>query len=388
MKSYKLLIIAWYAYIGHVAEFIRNLKKINPHVEISLLTSEADLEDIPKGIRGNASDIICFQYYLGKCKNKYVVELINRFHFLRAFIRLSKRNYDIVDVHFAKPRLFYALSWIKKMSDHLVLSPWGSDVLRVEGEKKIKRLNKVYAAAQFVTIGKETMIAKRLINEFGVDPDRFINLGWGGEFFDFIQENAVDVTTEEAKARFGLNNRYVITCGYNTQREQRHAAIINAISSVRSQLPENITLLFPFTYGRTTWSEKYTEAIKDEAKKLGFDVVAIEESLSMPDLLKLRMATDIFVHVQTTDGGSRCVMEYVACNKKVVHGSWIKYAYLEDYQPSCYFPVDRLENLGRCIVKAYNTEIGPLPQEVSRIIMERSWKHNMTLWNNFFESLV
>jgi hypothetical protein len=307
---------------------------------------------------------------------------------LRAFIRLSKRNYDIVDVHFAKPRLFYALSWIKKMSDHLVLSPWGSDVLRVEGEKKIKRLNKVYAAAQFVTIGKETMIAKRLINEFGVDPDRFINLGWGGEFFDFIQENAVDVTTEEAKARFGLNNRYVITCGYNTQREQRHAAIINAISSVRSQLPENITLLFPFTYGRTTWSEKYTEAIKDEAKKLGFDVVAIEESLSMPDLLKLRMATDIFVHVQTTDGGSRCVMEYVACNKKVVHGSWIKYAYLEDYQPSCYFPVDRLENLGRCIVKAYNTEIGPLPQEVSRIIMERSWKHNMTLWNNFFESLV
>ena len=108
----------------------------------------------------------------------------------------------------------------------------------------------------------------------------------------------------------------------------------------------------------------------------------------MLDLLKLRMATDMFVHVQTTDAGSRCVMEYVYCNKKVVHGSWIKYAYLEDNKPSCYFPVDKMENLGKCIVNAYHAQVGDLPQEVQRIIMERGWNYKMTLWNDFFESLV
>jgi hypothetical protein len=81
-------------------------------------------------------------------------------------------------------------------------------------------------------------------------------------------------------------------------------------------------------------------------------------------------------------------MEYVACNKKVVHGAWIRYAYMEKYKPSCYFPVDNLENLGECIKKAYNNQIEALPREVVKVIMERGWNYKMALWNEFFESLV
>ena len=108
----------------------------------------------------------------------------------------------------------------------------------------------------------------------------------------------------------------------------------------------------------------------------------------MLDLLKLRMATDVFVHVQDTDAGSRCVMEYVFCNKRIVHGAWTQYTYLEDYKPSCYFPVDKMENLGNVIMKACNAQVGELPQEVRNIILERGWNHRMIKWNAFFESLV
>ena len=388
MKSYKILIIVWNAYVGHVQEFIINLKKANPNVEISLLTSEPSLDSVPKEIIENTSEVLFFQESLKKSNKLLFAGLIKRFLFLWTFICLSNRKYNIINIHFPRPSLSHALHWIKKMSNNIVISPWGSDVLRVEGEKKIEQLRKIYAAAQYVTIGKKNMVGERLINIFRVNPDKFIALGWGGEFFDFIQENSDSVTTEEAKARFGLTGRYVITCGYNTQKEQRHEAIINAIHSVREKLPENLTLLFPFTYGWSEWSDIYTKDIKEKAKNLGFDMVSIEENLSMPDLLKLRMATDIFVHVQTTDSGSRSVMEYVACNKKIVHGAWIKYAYLENYRPSCYFPVDQLDNFGECIVKAYGSELEPLPQEVINIILKRGWKRQMSLWNNFFESLV
>lgn len=387
MKSYKLLIIAWYAYIGHVSEFIRNLKKINPNVEISLLTSKARLEDIPEDIQEQVSEIVRFQYYSGKCKIKLIRDLVDRFFFMRTFIRLSKCRYDVVNIHFARPRLYFALPWIKKLSSHIVISPWGSDVLRVVGKKNINRLQSVYSMAEFVSIGQDTAVGKKLINEFGVDARRLVGLRWGGEFFDYIRENSIAVTTEDAKSRFGLNGRYVITCGYNTQKEQRHEAIIEAIYSIKDHLPSNLTLLFPFTYGRNEWTDRYTDSIKEKAKDLGFDVVSVEENLNMSDLLKLRMATDIFVHVQTTDSGSRCVMEYVACNKKIVHGSWIKYPYLEDYRPSCYFPVDRLENLGETIIKAYNSDVTSLPKEVVDIIIERGWHYKMTFWNAFFESL-
>ena len=388
MKRYKLLIIAWYADISHVSEFITNLKKSNPDVEISLLTSKPTLAEIPKETIESTSEIICFKYYSGKCHNKLVVGLVTRLYFLRTFARLPKNKYDIVNIHFAKPRLVYALHWIKRLSSSLVISPWGSDVFRIEDKRDIKQLQKVYANAQYVTIGKDSVIGQQLINKFKVDPAKLVKLGWGGEFFDFIQENSNSETTEDAKTRFGLSGRYVITCGYNTQREQRHEEIIDAISNVREKLPENLTLLFPFTYGRTLWNAGYTEAIKKKGRELGFDLVAIEDHLSMSDLFKLRMATDIFVHVQTTDAGSRCVMEYVFCNKKVVHGSWMQYAYLEKYHPSCYFPVNRMDDLGDCIIKAYNAKVDPLPQEVLDHILARGWKRKMLLWNNFFESLV
>lgn len=388
MKKYRLLVIAWYASISHVSEFIVNLKKCNPDVEISLLTSKPSLNDIPEETIENTSEIICFKYYSGRLNNRLIAGLVTRFYFLRTFIRLSKNKYDIVNIHYPKPRLSFVFHWIKKLSNSIVISPWGSDVFRVDREGDIKRLRRVYAEAQYVTIGKDSQIGQLLISKFKVTPEKMIKLGWGGELFDFIQENSIRITSEDAKARFGLNGRYVITCGYNTQREQRHGEIIDAIYGIRHHLPENLTLLFPFTYGQTEWSAGYTEAVKEKGKKLGFDLVAIEDHLDLPDLFMLRMATDIFVHVQTTDAGSRCVMEYVSCNKKVVHGSWMKYAYLEEYHPSCYFPVDRMENLGECIIKAYEAKVEPLPLEVKSIIMERGWKHKMTLWNNFFESLI
>ena len=387
MKSYRLLIIAWYVNLYHPSEFIRNLKKINPGVDISLMYSKPRVEAIPEDLYENTSELICVKQYSGKIRINLFRLLMDRLLFLKAFVHVSKQKYDIVNIHYAKPRLSFVIPWIKKASKTIIISPWGSDVLRVEGESRIKHLRKVYSLASYVTVGKESFIGRQVIEKFGVDPNKMVKLGWGGEFFDFIQDNRGSVTIEEAKERFGLSGRYVVTCGYNPQIQQRHEAIINAIDSIRDRLPDNLTLLFPFTYGYGGL-EYYRESIKEKARGLGIPFVSVEERLNVSDLLKLRMATDIFVHIQSTDAGSRSVMEYVLLNKKVVHGSWIKYAYLEKYQPSCYFPVDRLEDLGECILKAYNTIIEPLPQEVMEIIMARSWKNRMVLWNSFFESVV
>ena len=387
MKSYRLLIIAWYVNLYHPSEFIRNLKKINPGVDISLMYSKPIVEAIPEDLYENTEELICVKTYSGRIRIKLFRILADRILFLKSFIHVSKQKYDIVNIHYAKPRLSYVMSWIKRSAKTIVISPWGSDVLRVEGESRIKHLRKVYSLASYVTVSKDSNIGKQVIEKFGVDSNKLVKLGWGGDLFDFIQNNKSSVSIESAKERFGLNGRFVITCGYNPQIQQRHEEIINAINGIRDQLPDNLTLLFPFTYGYGGL-EYYRESIKEKAKGLGIPFVSVEERLNMSDLLKLRMATDIFVHIQTTDAGSRSVMEYVLLNKKVVHGSWIKYAYLEKYRPSCYFPIDRLEDLGECILKAYNTKIGPLPQEVMDIIMARGWKQRMILWNSFFESVI
>ena len=390
MKKYSILVIGIDCYFGHIKEFIINLKKKNPQAEISLVVSKSRLKnDDFSEINGYVNRIVMHNKVKVKKGYRYDIKLLNiLFYYLEFFGLMMKGRFDIVDIHFPNKRIKYVMPFIKRMTNNIVITPWGSDVMRVEDEKSISDMRKIYSQANYITIGKGSPIGKCAIAKFKVNPEKMVKLGWGGEFFDFIQEKQIEVSVDEAKARFGLSDKYVITCGYNTQKEQRHAEIIDAINSVRNQLPKNLILLFPFTYGRSKKSDRYTDGLKEKCKDLCLDFVSVEDHLEMYDLLKLRMATDIFVHVQTTDAGSRCVMEYVACNKKVVHGSWIKYSYLEDNKPSCYFPVDQIENLGSCIVNAYHSGVDELPQKVKRTIYERGWNYKMDLWNKFFESIV
>lgn len=389
MKEYSILIVGIKCYIGHIREFIVNLKKKNPKVDITLVAT-----NIREEFRDELLQSVNRMIILKKFNERYgipyfLVKFINKIYFYLGFLKLYfSGHFDIVDIHFPKGIVNKAMPILKRMTHNIVITPWGSDVMRVEDEKSIIELKKIYAQAKYVTVSQTSQIGKCAISKFDVNPNKFVELRWGGEFFDFIHENDGKVTVETAKARFGLEGRFVITCGYNTQKAQRHEDIVNAIYEVKDKLPNTLTLLFPFTYGRTKKSDLYTNAIVEKSKALGLDVAVVDEHLDLSDLLKLRMATDIFVHVQDSDAGSRCVMEYVLCNKKVVHGAWVKYLYLEKHKPSCYFPVDQMKNLGPAIVKAYNSKVEDLPQELKTFILERGWNNRMTKWNTFFESLA
>ena len=386
MKKYSILIVGIRCYSGHIREFIVNLKKKNPQVDISLITTNIQ-DEYKEDIERCTSRI----YMVKRIKHGGTFyALLNILYLKWSFLklRLSNKHFDIADIHFPKGILKHVMPSIKKLTNNIVITPWGSDVMRVESEKSIKDLTNIYSQAKYVTIGTSSAIGKCAIAKFKVNPEKMHKLGWGGEFFDFIQENSSHVTIEMAKARFGLDGRFVITCGYNMQQEQRHEDMINAVYNIKEQLPNNFLLLFPFTYARNEKHIKQKEIVIEKYNSLGLDFIVIEEHLDLTDLLKLRMATDMFIHIQDTDAGSRCVMEYVLCNKKIVHGNWIKYKYLEEYKPSCYFPVDKLENLGAVIAKASQAKVDELPQEVRNIILDRGWSNRMTQWNDFFESIV
>lgn len=388
MKKYNILIVGLKCYSGHIREFVVNLKKKNPQARITLVTFSVR-DEFKNDILKSVDQIIRIKQYHGFIKLPIVYSIMDLLYLYWGFLKLHLfHHFDIVDIHYPRAFLKRIMPIIRMMTKNIVITPWGSDVMRVDDKKSIENLCNICSQARYITVARDSMIGKYVIDNFKVNPEKMVKLGWGGEFFDFIQENSGKVTAESAKERFGLTDKFVISCGYNMQYEQRQEEIIDAIYSMKDQLPNNLLLLFPFTYGRCAQHIKHKDEIIDKCKSLGLDCTVIEEYLDLADLLKLRMATDIFVHVQTTDAGSRCVMEYVYCNKKVVHGAWIKYAYLEDYKPSCYFPVDKMENLGSVIVKASQAKVEELPQEVKTIIQERGWNHKMTLWNNFFESLV
>lgn len=384
-KRYSILIVAYEASLLQILTFVKNLKKENPLAVIHLLTNRK-MDSVTCELKEYVSREIRIHEGHGGFWSKKIPGYINKCLFLLPFVRLSLRRYDIVNIHFAKPKLLKAMRWIQKMSKNIVITPWGSDVFRVDDETAINKMRKIYGLASCVTCNSTSQLGLAVVEKYRYDPQKMVPLRWGLEYVDFIEEFKPNKSTQEAKERFGVANKYVISCGYSTAPSHRHEVIIDAVNSIKEQLPDNMTLLFPFTYGWGT--QEYVQSIKDKCTSLGIKAVYVEEYLDMEDLYTLRMATDIFVHVQTTDAGASCVMQYVLCHKKIVHGSWMKYVDLEQYKPLFYYPVDNLENLGEVILEAYRSTGIDIPEGVIQTIMDRGWNKEAKRWDDLFGSMV
>lgn len=388
-RDYSILIVGVYCIPSHIVRFIRNLKLNNPEVKISMLTDK-EPNIFPSEIYGSIEEFIKWRFTSRLQRIPFVNQVFNRLSSLLQIRALArKKHYDIINIHYPSYFLCYLMRHFRNMASTIVVSPWGSDVLRLEGRSKRKRLASVFQKADYITSNPKMRIGKVLVEEMGIDGDKLHPLAWGSETIDYINEHIQEVSTQDAKKKLGLEGRYVITCGYNAFEEQRHELMIKAIGEIKTQLPSNLILLFPVTYGYSYGTRKrdYVESLKRQCHESGLDAVFYEDYLSVADLFYLRRGTDMFIHIQPTDGGNSSLQEYVLCGKKVVHGSWIHYGHLEQFKPLFYFPVDDLNCLSESILKAYCSDNIETPVEVLDHIRNRGWKAKMALWDSFFQSV-
>lgn len=387
-KQYSILIVALYCYTGHVKAIVEHLRKKNPSVDITLLSNIK-----PELIRKEISDSsIKIDWYNVKdvnfIKNKKIREWVIRFKQNIFFSKYSRsRKFDIVNIHFPKRHLAYAYKYLRLMSPQLVISPWGSDILR-QPQNALNELRSLYQRADYITTSIKTPLGRKIQKEFDIDENKFVGGIIGSDIVDYAIKYGDKISVEEAKDRFGLSGKYVITCGYNRKVPQRHKLIIEAINKVRNQLPDNLTLLFPMTYANPKTDYDYVQSIKQLCEGKGLPAVFVTDFLSIEDVYKLRKCTDMFVHIQTTDAFSGSVQEYILCDKKIVHGSWIKYEELENFKPLFYYPVDDLEKLDEVIINAYKSKKIEIPQGVKNVIFGKGWDVKATHMNEFFMSIV
>jgi hypothetical protein len=384
-KKYSLLVIALYCYSGHVKGVIEHLKAVNPLVDITLLADNAD--EMRSVLTDKSVKVEWYNVPPVNIKWRWLKYAIIKHRQCRFFAKFHKgRRYDIVNIQFPYVFMAYVYPSLRAMSDNLVITPWGSDILRRDKEY-LQRLASLYQQADYIATSPTTSLGKRIIEEMHIKPNKLVGNFFGSDLVDFALKNGMSITTDDAKKHFGLSGRYVISCGYNRREPQRHKVMIAAIDQIRSQLPENLSLLFPMSYGADTRPE-YIDECKKECEERNLPAVFVTHFLSVEELYLLRMSTDIFVHVQTTDASSGSVKEYILCDKKIVHGSWIKYDDLEAFQPLFYFPVDRLENLGEVIVKAYHSDKIAIPQGVLDFVKSGGWERKATRMNDFYLSIV
>lgn len=372
---YKVLIIRQ-TYDSHIIRFIKNLKEYNPKAEIDFVCQTTS--DPPAELCYNVKSI----YRIESAHNKIALfRVVLNFISIRRFFRnlSSKEHYNVINIHFPSYEYSFATSFLKKCADFLVLTPWGSDVYRISKIKKLI-LKHLFNKADYIC-GIGNRFDKDVRKMFCVPSDKIVYLSMGSDTIDFFIDNIYNINTDGAKKVLGVDNSYVITCGYNGSKGQNHSQIIQAIIKSRNQLPENLVLFFPFTYAGT---QKYRIQLETMLKSNNIHFKFFTEFLSLKDLLILRMATDIFIHVQVSDANSSSLKEYILCDKKVINGAWMQYDDLNEYTPKPYFELDCLNDLEDFIVNVFRAPRIQINEMTKNNIKKLGYKYWTPRWDAFF----
>jgi hypothetical protein len=127
-------------------------------------------------------------------------------------------------------------------------------------------------------------------------------------------------TADSAKALWNYK-KGVIVCGYNGAIITRHALIIDALNQINNKLSD-FQVVFPMAYGGPN---KLITEVKEKLKSVTFDYQVQEEFLSGEKLMALRLAADIFVHIQARDQMASSMLEHLAAGSVVITGKWLPY---------------------------------------------------------------
>lgn len=383
LKQYSLLVIG-NPYDGHVIRFICSLKRINPNIRLDVFGERQPDRELSVELKQAVNNIYLTGYSLyfknvkGISLFENTIKLCHSFHAL-----LKNERYDIVNIQYPTFADRFLLNDLSKIANKIVLTPWGSDVYRISKYQR-KVIKKLYDRADYVT-GNGLRFTKDFMRIYNIPNEKFQCLSLGNEDIDFFVDNRVFFDTNKAKEHLKINGHYVITCGYNGSPAQKHFEMIDAIFNAKSKLPDNLLLLFPFTYAG---SVEYRAQVKNKVREKGFKAYYCEKYLDLKHLLILRQATDMFIHIQTTDANNGSLKQYVWLDKNVINGGWLEYDDIEigNYKP--YYVTPNIESLSETIVKAYQQGPIAVKTEIKTVIEHYGYKYLAPRWNVFFEGIA
>lgn len=380
--SYKVLIIGIIT-DKHIQRLICNLRNENPYAQIDFFATSM-AKAVPDDVIRCINTFVLVNNRYSALSSFFIFKPVFKlFSTLRKLRSLENKKYDAINIHYPCMHHYLYMYSLRKMTDVILLTPWGSDVYRANSLQMFF-LKRLYMKADKVCC-TDNRFGKDVKRIFNLPDSKLVKLDIGSETIDYICDNLEKVSKEDAKSFWGVDNKYVITCSYNGGEAHRHEIMIRAISKVRDHLPERLVLFFPFTYAGT---HEYANRLKSLLDELHLDYLFFEKYLSVEELFKMRRSSDMFIHIQPTDANAQSIQEYLLCGSKVVNGDWLRYSELEREGVLPYFLVKDLDSLNEAILNAFNSDSISIPESTIEYIKSYGWKSWIKKWNSFLLNCV
>lgn len=367
---------------NHIRRFIKNLDKINndDKILVDIFSIEYNQSTFPEESKYFEEIFLIKKHLPNVLYNKLSIKF---FYIIDLFstIKEIKKKYDIINIHYLTFISFYLWNIYRKLGDKLVLTPWGSDVLKTKYFRR-KLISFCFRKADYITIDDSETFNNSLKYNFKIDNKRLVKTGFGSDIIDLISNQNKNLSPFDAKKKLGYPGKFIITCGYNANPAQNHKEIINAINNIKEKLPSNLLLFFPLTYG---CSDSYNKKLSMVLSKYDLDYVFFENYLSNNEMILLQKATDIFIHVQKSDGFSASLQEFLLSGAKVINGKWLHYPTLEQFGKP-FHEIETIEMLQDGILEAVNHHL-LFPEKLYNYLIQQGWKTKIQLWKDFYLSL-
>lgn len=322
------------------------------------------------------------EIYYVKDQKKYKLVYLNKFlRLVKIFSTLKdvkNNHYDLINIHYMSGFYYFIWHLIKRKGRKILITPWGSDIYRI---KKFARflIGRCYNKSNYISCGNIKM-KYDIKTTFHVPENKIVDLAFGSQMIDLISES-ININRSISKKNLGLDDKYLIVCGYNASAAQQHLEIINSLYKVKSFLPLKTTLLFPMTYAKNV---DYVKKVKTVLGKTDFDYVIYDEYLSDDQLLHIRKAADLFINIQLTDAFSASLQEYILCEAKIINGAWLSYPQLEKFGYP-YYITKTVSTLSQTIKEVLKDQDGIIISEnVKQFIRERGYKYQAKKWYDFY----
>lgn len=319
-----------------------------------------------------------------------------RIPILRIFIRiffeyitlkqlLKQGNYNAINIHELP---FYSWVYVKcahKYGAKAILTPIGSDALRVNGWTR-RLLQKGVDLTDYVTITVGSGFAEKVIAKFSIQRNKIRNLSYGSDAITEINRMKGQYSKMELAQMLDIPYAdYYICCGYNAYPAQNHVDMLAAIAANAERLPKGSKVLFPLGYGG---GEPVRKELEQVNMHYGLDIVYLMDYLSPDKVAALRLITDLFIHIQDTDAHCFTMREFLLADTQVINGQWLSYPELEQFGVP-YYVCESKDTLKDVLASFFRGElpIAECSEDLKMCLQQSSWDSIASCWLDFYTSL-
>lgn len=342
-------------------------------------------------------DILYFVNFLPKVKCKPIRIMIFYIRYLFALILLliKNRHYNSIHIHDFNRYYFPLLPIFRLFATKIILTIYGADIYYREAPVSTRiDVHKAdyYAEKIFNTANVITFVSQEVLDIF----DDYYNSRYHGKLkvvrfgltpLLFIRKLIEQKNKNDIKKYFNIPlNSIVVVCGAYAAKTQQHQYIIETISRLPDDIVEKCFFMFPLTYGKN--AKEVIDLIHEilGARKCNYKI--LREWLTSDNHAKLRIISDILIHIPTGDTFSGAMMETLYAGNMVITGAWLPYKMLEELGIKLYKIklLSDLPDLLCYVIRNYNDAALNKYRENNRDLIWQlcSWEQNMKLWLDLY----